>query len=372
MTVQHTAFLDLENGLTRRTVFGWDRLWAPLREDLRDAMLHGDWTRASRLVETINTEALIVEHAQYAQTIAISSMLLGASRLTQPESAHLVQQVPMTELKNGVVQWGFVVGRDAGRYMRRHMQIGLEALSRAVEQRRHVIKKNASEIEVDRLLDETSKAATDFSSLAASLMVSRLSSFGFLHEAQKRGLKYYEVSEVLDDRTCSVCQVMDGQVFPVAAGVAHASAIMGAEDPDSLSSIAPWPSRSKSSVASLAGSSSQNLVDRGLALPPYHPGCRGLIVASSVGTVGETATSAEHAAINRKMPRLPFATIAVALGLVLNQKSRTGDQDLYIDQSDETDPGSEFAEELRDERKEARREADQKKKKKKPLIPPLI
>ena len=60
------------------------------------------------------------------------------------------------------------------------------------------------------------KVAAD---LGAQLTTSRLVSLGFLSEAQKLGVSKYQVDEVLDDRTCPVCEYMNGKTFDVDAPV---------------------------------------------------------------------------------------------------------------------------------------------------------
>lgn len=361
MQVQHKAFLDLENGLTRRVLAGWQKLWTPTREELRDAVLHHDWTQAARIVDRFSTDALIVSNAQFAQTIALSSLLLGASRLTLVRSSQIAKAPPLQQLGNGVTQWGFIVGRNAARYVRRTLHLGLDALAREAEQRRQIVRKEAAESEVEELLDATGQTGADFTSLASSLLVSRMSTFGFLTEAADQGLEYYEISEVLDDHTCGVCRIMDGQVFPLAAGIAQATSIMGAEDPDSLSAVAPWPSQSKDSLSRLGGASTQDLVDAGLPLPPYHAGCRGIVVAAGHESAGTTAAGAQTAARGAGLSPMSLAALGAALGLVVGKPHAT-DTTLEVASGDEPDDESDEEAEWEEEQQQQR--AEEKKREK--------
>ena len=52
---------------------------------------------------------------------------------------------------------------------------------------------------------------------------------------------------------------------------------MNATDPESLRSIAPFPSQSAANVKALGGMSQGQLVSGGHNLPPYHPNCRGIV-----------------------------------------------------------------------------------------------
>jgi hypothetical protein len=172
---------------------------------------------------------------------------------------------------------------------------------------------NLDNEEIQTLIEKIQVDGADYMSLAANLMVSRLSSFGFLLEAQYQGIETYEISAILDDHTCPVCEALDGQVFSLQDGIAQAKSIMDAEDADSLRSISPWPSQSKASVATLQNSSAQDLVDGGLSLPPYHAGCRCIAVAA-VDDQSATADAVESLA-ETELPRVSEDEIAYILGL---------------------------------------------------------
>jgi hypothetical protein len=103
-----------------------------------------------------------------------------------------------------------------------------------------------------------------------------MSSAGFLLEAASRGIQHYRVSEVMDAATCPICAEMHNKHFPVSDGLALSGAIMSATDPESLKSIAPFPSQSASNVKAVSNMSQGQLVGAGLNLPPYHPNCRGI------------------------------------------------------------------------------------------------
>ena len=85
------------------------------------------------------------------------------------------------------------------------------------------------------------KVAAD---LGAQLTTSRLVSLGFLSEAQKLGVSKYQVDEVLDDRTCPVCEYMNGKTFDVDASSAGIVQQLSAADPQDLKDLAPWPGQS--------------------------------------------------------------------------------------------------------------------------------
>jgi hypothetical protein len=71
-----------------------------------------------------------------------------------------------------------------------------------------------------------------------------------------------------------VCEYLDGAVFPVGTGYAYADGLLLTEDPDTLKSIAPFYSQSKASIAALETYNTDDLIDEGLLMPPFHPMCR--------------------------------------------------------------------------------------------------
>lgn len=444
--IAHRAFIDLEHALADRAQQQWKLLWLPFQADLKRAIIAHDWHRADRLIDSLDTDKIAINCATYAQTIGLSALLLGASRLSPIKQSQVALNPPLPQLTHGIAQWGFMVARNLPKLLKLRLHKALAQYEHDVEQARHTITKedrdaqgrfvsrtstdpwtaHASDAEIkasvakfqtaygsdwqavwsdlrarvirmasdlkstfawgaefpDHMTDEgklqrlvfeqvmphIEKAgfpdphSQEFSdallafqtdamqykrvrkeaememelpvededeaieeasppeiqdlidavyaqgmgvlSLAANLMVSRQSSFGFLVQAQAEDIDRYEISAVLDEHTCPVCEVLDGQIFDVVDGVAQATSIMDAEDPDSLATLAPWPSQSKDSVNNLADSDAQDLVDQGLALPPYHPGCRCICLpvdneqaAEGVGLgAAATAEQAEAAA----------------------------------------------------------------------------
>lgn len=126
----------------------------------------------------------------------------------------------------------------------------------------------------DRNQVKINVAGKNYFGLAASIQVSRMSAFGFLLEAAESGVTNYRVDAVLDERTCEVCRHMDGWVFPVEAGLQLAQQIMDTEDPEALKALAPFYAQNKASLAALGGYGTEDFINEGMSLPPYHPLCR--------------------------------------------------------------------------------------------------
>lgn len=115
--------------------------------------------------------------------------------------------------------------------------------------------------------------------LVSQLHTSRLSAFGFTAEAEVLGVQQYQLTEQLDNRICPVCEEMHGKVFSVASARGSLASILDTNDPDELSELQPWPDQSERGLEELVGLSEEELVARNWHIPPFHPGCRGLLVA---------------------------------------------------------------------------------------------
>ena len=114
--------------------------------------------------------------------------------------------------------------------------------------------------------------------LGASLTTSRLVSLGFLAECKERGVQTYVVNEVLDDRTCPVCQYMHGKTFNTESQFDRLVRALSSQNADDAKQISPWPDQSKDGLQDLYGQSFDELQANGLGGPPYHPYCRGMLM----------------------------------------------------------------------------------------------
>ena len=147
------------------------------------------------------------------------------------------------------------------------------------EDHEEIVLRKADQLLADMLNDAVLKGKKmPISTAAAGLTTSRLISLGFLDQAQQDGQQQYQVTEILDDRTCPVCQYMHGKIFDVGAQHARVMQALGTDDPADLKTIAPWPGQSGDDLAELKGMSLDEMQDAGYGSPPYHPRCRGFLV----------------------------------------------------------------------------------------------
>jgi hypothetical protein len=126
--------------------------------------------------------------------------------------------------------------------------------------------------------------------VGASLTTSRLVSYGALSEAESKGVSQYQVSEILDKETCEVCSLMHGRVFDVSTAKAGVLAELSVSDPESLKATSPFTSSSRAGISELEGLDVPSLESLGWNRPPFHPGCRGVIVPP--GTVEDSGGGA--------------------------------------------------------------------------------
>lgn len=143
-------------------------------------------------------------------------------------------------------------------------------------------------------MDDSGKA---FFNLASSLHTSRVSAYGFTAEAHALGLEEYQINEQLDNRTCPVCAQMHGKKFRVSDARTLLDSVILIDDPEQIKDLHPWPKQDKASVAELSKMTTDELVSNRWHVPPFHPGCRGLLarvgkVPSAEQVVTGTADSA--------------------------------------------------------------------------------
>lgn len=117
----------------------------------------------------------------------------------------------------------------------------------------------------------------------ANLTTGRLASYGALVQADAVGAGTYQINETLDQRTCPVCRRMHGRVFTVGPAKQSLEAQLMTSDPMELKNMAPFPSHSRAGVKQLTSMNRDQLSDAGWDRPPFHPGCRGVLVPA--GTV---------------------------------------------------------------------------------------
>ena len=135
--------------------------------------------------------------------------------------------------------------------------------------------------------------------LISSLHTSRLAVWGFAAEADLLGLTTYKLSAVLDGRTSAFCRAINGKVFKVDDARKSINEILSVQNPDDVKSLQPWPKQDKASMEKYAEMTPEELTAAGLHIPPFHPGCRTMLVR--VGKAPRT----EKPSVPKEREKLP-------------------------------------------------------------------
>jgi len=271
MSVENEAFIDLEQMLHVQTDLLWRAKWKDLEKEMNRLANAGDWDGATKIASNINLDDVITETKGLARTLAEASLYLGASRIVKAEDADFFGEPDERLIENGVRQWSVVLERNATIALQTTAEIQLANMERVRAE-----KKLNRIVKADPDLSRVGRQGTQFSKAAAALMISRMSTAGFMQQAQASGIKTYRVSEKMDSVTCPVCSLMHNKTYPVADGAALSGAIMNATDPESIKAIAPFPSQSAANVKAMSAMNQGQLISAGMNLPPYHPNCRGI------------------------------------------------------------------------------------------------
>lgn len=303
MTIENEAFIDIEQALHNRVDQLWRKKWRETQKTLNRLANEGKWEEATKLAQNISMDDIVEETKQLARTMAEAALFLGASRVAPPDEASFFGAPDERMIETGVEQWSIVLVRNATIALQTTAEIAIAVLEREHSGADMIVKADT--------LGKVGRQGTQFSRAAAALMISRLSSAGFLSEASHRGIKQYRISEVMDAATCPICAEMHNKHFPVSDGLALSTSIMQATDPESLKSIAPFPSQSAANVKAVGSMSQGQLTGAGMNLPPYHPNCRGIATLEQTG--GGKALAA-------------FATSSVVPGTALQTADLTPDE----------------------------------------------
>ena len=96
------------------------------------------------------------------------------------------------------------------------------------------------------------------------------------HYIKQAGLTHYEVVEILDSRTCPWCRHINGSEFSVNETITRIDGAVNTS-PQNIGSAIPFATSIP--IQEFRKMSSQEIFDAGITTPPYHPHCRGRIVA---------------------------------------------------------------------------------------------
>lgn len=278
MAVKLESFLVLEESLSKRLNAAIDRAINPVLAKIKAAVRDGDFKLADDLVYELDLMPAVESQKKYIDLIGLSSALYGSSRLVDVKDSSFNRKSTPEMVKEGRQTLIEMIGVEGTTQIRKAAQREIDA-----EERRRMDGAFKAEnvpfvTGFPKIVKRAGKQMVD---IGSSLHTSRLASWGFAMEAAVQDVQYYEISEQLDGRTCPVCRIMDGKVFPTNSALDKLEGQLSVTDPNQLKSIAEWPRQDPASVASLSQMTTAQLIARGWDTPPFHPMCRGVLVRTS-------------------------------------------------------------------------------------------
>lgn len=300
--MQLEAIIAIEDSLSRRLVAAWKKEAPKYRKRVADLMEVGDVMAAQAVANDIDMTPIYAAAENYIRTQTYAAMLHGAGRVTGSVKGTTVStgvyeslvQAALRQFKTQIM----TAAKDAAR---KELLKLIAQAHEGTDPEPTTAKKIASLFNLSKVLKipdpkpvfkaervvrdfvSFDKAGDEMLQLISQLHTSRLSAYGFTAEAEVVGMRRYAINEQLDVRICPVCREMHGKTFEVRDARRLLDTILREENPEAVKSLQPWPSQRKDEVEAMTNMSSDELVSRGWHIPPYHPGCRGLLVPA--GTV---------------------------------------------------------------------------------------
>lgn len=266
-----TAYLQLEQNLRLRLRKSWGKLAAKMHAQLDTLIKKGDFEAARELVEGFDLSSVAEDNREYIKYTLWGFAVLGAAEVSDKPA---IEGMQFSKTLNHVTQSTVA-------------SLALHANAYVKQQAMQLIANAEAEPDVAKK-DERGRYVTDFVSFAntgdeamqlvSSLHSSRLAVWGFTAEASLYNLTNYQLSSVIDGRTSEFCRLINGRTFAVADATSSINTILQAQDPEDLRTLQPWPSQTKAGLEEFASLSTEEIVSRNWHIPPFHPGCRTMLV----------------------------------------------------------------------------------------------
>lgn len=267
------AFIAIEGLLGKHLQNAFSKVAGDLLREVSALLDSGDYSGATEKAQGLTLEPMFEESKAFIEKQTNMAMLFGASRVSNTPGTSVVGLGFEKTMTAQIVETFRGHFRNAETYLR-DKAVQLIAQTR---DEKEPVQKAEKRILLDfkSFMDGEGNAQMN---LISSLHTSRVSAYGFTAEANVLGLEEYQINEQLDNRICPVCRTMHGKRFKVTDARKLLEVVLRTQDPDQLKSLQPWPKQTKEAVAEMASLTPEEMVARGWHIPPFHPGCRGLLV----------------------------------------------------------------------------------------------
>ncbi len=287
-TIENKAFLSIEGTIAsryRKLVGG------VLDDEISEVALlieQGRFNAARDILNSLDVSQELFELDDFLKTKFIQSALFGASQLSEPENTIILEKPHLIDLLDvavgqmrGIINGGMTAVKNIGhKFIRRQEEAAADiavndGFIKSWGGHIHKISKGELADLINAGIDGNLKSIVN---IGANLTTSRVVSYGFLVEAQAQGIITFQVSEILDERTCPVCELMHGKTFTVERALSKITELISLTDPNDLKAAAPFAGQDAANMAELREMNADDLASRGMDTPPYHPLCRGILV----------------------------------------------------------------------------------------------
>jgi SPP1 gp7 family putative phage head morphogenesis protein len=107
--------------------------------------------------------------------------------------------------------------------------------------------------------------------------VNSIRSYANVAYMQQAAVAEFKVLEIMDRITCAHCRNMNGRIFSVSTAAERINTLTQSTDYENIGNIAPFATSIP--IADLTGMTSGDLQAKGISTTPFHPSCRGTLVA---------------------------------------------------------------------------------------------
>lgn len=280
MAVSIKAFIQIEESLSSRLSLSLSSLSAEYLRQILPLVQRQEWAKAEAVVNSIDVSSVFEDNKAYIEYSTYAAMLFGASRLTsKPENSIIATRNHTEEVKLGTESLRRALTISVAKSMREALLVDIaSAKAGLLHQDTTLVAKAPRVLKPFQSFAENADASLK---LISQLHTSRVSTYGFTAEAEVLGVTRYKINEQLDNRICPICSYMHGKTFSVSDARNTITKVLSSINPDDTAEIQPWPNQSPDEVVYFKNMTIEQLVAKNWHIPPYHPHCRGILVATT-------------------------------------------------------------------------------------------